>query len=231
MNLQVHQMPKGSAEQKRYLRTNVFAPWGFPGGASGKEPTCQRWRTKRYRLDPWVGKIPWRRAWQPAPTFLPGESHGQRSLASYIHRVAKSWARLKRLSGRTRARKHTQTLIPCDQGPCLFSLPFYPLCSGQCLDTIKTQEEVTELLYLMNFVDERNGSLKGLNNFTTMPLPGGRRTSMRVRVHGWLIPLRLLSQPALCLSGNTVSPPFIKLKLSQHCMQMSSSSVSVSMCI
>ena len=34
-------------------------------------------------FDPWVGKIPWRRAWQPAPVFLPGESHGQRSLAGY----------------------------------------------------------------------------------------------------------------------------------------------------
>ena len=31
----------------------------------------------------WVGKIPWRRAWQPTPAFLPGESHGQRSLAGY----------------------------------------------------------------------------------------------------------------------------------------------------
>ena len=31
--------------------------------------------------NPWVGKIPWRRAWQPTPVFLPGESHGQRSLA------------------------------------------------------------------------------------------------------------------------------------------------------
>ena len=31
-------------------------------------------------FDPWVGKIPWRRAWQPAPVFLPGESQGQRSL-------------------------------------------------------------------------------------------------------------------------------------------------------
>ena len=29
------------------------------------------------RFDPWVGKIPWRRAWQPTPVFLPGESHGQ----------------------------------------------------------------------------------------------------------------------------------------------------------
>ena len=31
----------------------------------------------------WVGKICWRRAWQPTPIFLPGESHGQRSLAGY----------------------------------------------------------------------------------------------------------------------------------------------------
>ena len=31
----------------------------------------------------WVGKIPWRRAWQSTPVFLPGESHGQRSLVSY----------------------------------------------------------------------------------------------------------------------------------------------------
>ena len=30
---------------------------------------------------PWVGKIPWRRKWQPTPVFLPGESHGQKSLA------------------------------------------------------------------------------------------------------------------------------------------------------
>ena len=35
-------------------------------------------------FDPWVGKIPWRRKWQPTPILLPGESHGQRSLAGYI---------------------------------------------------------------------------------------------------------------------------------------------------
>ena len=35
------------------------------------------------RFDPWVGKIPWRREWQPSPVLLPGESHGQRSLAGY----------------------------------------------------------------------------------------------------------------------------------------------------
>ena len=40
-------------------------------------------RCKRCGFDPWVGKIPWRREWQPTPVFSPGESHGQRSLAGY----------------------------------------------------------------------------------------------------------------------------------------------------
>ena len=37
----------------------------------------------RYRFDPWVGKIPWRRKWQPTPVFLPGKSQGQRSLMGH----------------------------------------------------------------------------------------------------------------------------------------------------
>ena len=53
---------------------------GFLGDASGKEPACQCWRLG---FDSWVGKIPWRRAWQPTPVFLPGNSHGQRSLEGY----------------------------------------------------------------------------------------------------------------------------------------------------
>ena len=56
---------------------------GFPDGASGKELTYQRRRHKRAGFDPWVWKIPWRRAIQPTPVFLPGESYGQRSLAGY----------------------------------------------------------------------------------------------------------------------------------------------------
>ena len=55
----------------------------FPGGARAKEPTSQCRRCKRQGFDPWVGKIPWRRAQQPTPVFLPRESHGQRSLAGY----------------------------------------------------------------------------------------------------------------------------------------------------
>ena len=44
----------------------------------------------RQEFDPWVRMIPWRRAQQPSPVFLPGESHGQRSLRDYSpwgHRV------------------------------------------------------------------------------------------------------------------------------------------------
>ena len=44
---------------------------------SGKEFTCQ---CKRHRFNPWVRKTPWRRKWQLTPVFLPGKSHGQRSL-------------------------------------------------------------------------------------------------------------------------------------------------------
>ena len=63
---------------------------GFPGGASGKEPIYQFRGHKRCGFDPWLGEIPWRRKWQTTPVFLPGESHGQRSLAATVHRVAKS---------------------------------------------------------------------------------------------------------------------------------------------
>ena len=38
---------------------------------------------KRHWFDPWVGKTPWRKTWQPTPVFFPGESHGQRSLVGY----------------------------------------------------------------------------------------------------------------------------------------------------
>ena len=52
---------------------------GLPRCLSGKE-SCQ---CRRPGFDPWVGKIPWRRKWQLTSVFLPGESHGQGSLAGY----------------------------------------------------------------------------------------------------------------------------------------------------
>ena len=56
---------------------------GFPGGLMVKSLPAMQEVHKRHRFDPWVGKIPWSRKWQPAPVFLPGKSHGQRSLVGY----------------------------------------------------------------------------------------------------------------------------------------------------
>ena len=58
--------------------------WGLPRGHSVKEPTCQCRRLQRCCFAPWVGKIPWRRKWLTTPVFLPGRSHGRRSLVGYI---------------------------------------------------------------------------------------------------------------------------------------------------
>ena len=52
----------------------------LPRWLSSKESACQ---CKRHGFDPWVRKIPWRREWQPTLVFLPGKSHGQRSLVGY----------------------------------------------------------------------------------------------------------------------------------------------------
>ena len=56
---------------------------GFLGGSSDKESTCQCRRHKRCGFDPWIGKIPWKRVWQPIPVFLPVKSHGHRSGAGH----------------------------------------------------------------------------------------------------------------------------------------------------
>ena len=57
---------------------------------SGKESACQCRRQAQHGFSPWVGKIPWSRKRQPTPVFLPGESHGQRGLAS-----SSSWSHKK----------------------------------------------------------------------------------------------------------------------------------------
>ena len=73
---------------------SIVGTWpGFPGGTSGEEPSCQRRTHERCGFDPWVRKIPWKRKWQLIPIFLPGKSHGQRSLPGM-----KSRTLLKQLS-------------------------------------------------------------------------------------------------------------------------------------
>ena len=62
--------------------------WQLACGSDDKESVCNAGDPG---LIPELGKISWRRAWQPSSVFLPGESHGQRSLGATVCGVAKSW--------------------------------------------------------------------------------------------------------------------------------------------
>ena len=67
----------------KWNKLQIYTVVDFPGGSVGKESTCNARDTGDCRFDPLVGKILWRRAWQPTPVFLPGEPHGKRSLGGY----------------------------------------------------------------------------------------------------------------------------------------------------
>ena len=80
---------------KLWIESLCFSSPGLPRGCTGKESAC--W-CRRCGFDPWVGKIPWRRKWQPIPAFLPGKSHRLRSLAGYSPGGCKDLDRTERLS-------------------------------------------------------------------------------------------------------------------------------------
>ena len=72
----------------------------LPGlsGLKTKKSVCQ---CRRHRFYPWIGKIPWRREWQPTPVFLPGKPHGQSSQAGYSpwgRRVRDHWTTRQQLN-------------------------------------------------------------------------------------------------------------------------------------
>ena len=90
---------------------------GCPGGASGKESTCQCRRHKKCEFYPWFGKIPWRSTWQPTTVFLPGKFHGQRTLEGHKE------------SHTTEATQHTHTHT--QPGPAGFADLFYQISSSR----------------------------------------------------------------------------------------------------
>ena len=73
---------RGPHLQKQDLQVTLLV-WGLPRCCSGKESTSPCRRLRCVGSVPWVGKIPWRRKWQPIPVFLPGKSQGQRDLVGY----------------------------------------------------------------------------------------------------------------------------------------------------
>ena len=76
-----------------YYKT--MSQFGFPWWLSGKESTCLGRRYRKYGFDPRVGKILWRRAWQPTPVFLPGENPMDRGAwRATVDRIVKSGTQL-----------------------------------------------------------------------------------------------------------------------------------------
>ena len=63
-----------------YIQSSDLIRLGLPWWLNGKELAC---KCRTCRFDPWVGKIPWGREWQPTLVFLPGKSHRQRSLMGW----------------------------------------------------------------------------------------------------------------------------------------------------
>ena len=109
--------------------------WGFPGDSVGR--LCLQCRQcKRRRFDPWAKKIPWKKAWQPTPAFLPGESHGQRSLAGYV-----PWGRRVRHDGSNWKCTHSQCIyvrsnlpiIPPPPSPSLWPMSSHSFSTSASL--------------------------------------------------------------------------------------------------
>ena len=61
---------------------------GFPGGTNGKDLPADAENVRD--VGPWVGKIPWRRAWQPTPVFLPENPVDRGAWQATVHGVAES---------------------------------------------------------------------------------------------------------------------------------------------
>ena len=81
--LSLHLLEERTLRSKRPKGRRKFEEFMFPRWLNSKEPVCQHSGLGRRGLDPWVRKIPWRRAWLPIPVSLPGESHEHRSLEGY----------------------------------------------------------------------------------------------------------------------------------------------------
>ena len=83
---------------QEYFCVLVWEMEGFPDGASGKDPHLPMKETKMSGFDPWVGKTPWRRTWQPTPVFWPGGSPWTEVLGGLqsigLQRVGRNWSNL-----------------------------------------------------------------------------------------------------------------------------------------
>ena len=120
---------------------------------SCKETACQ---CRRYGFDPWIEKIPWRRKWQSTPVFLPGKSHGQRSLGGLqsmgLQRVTQDLVTPQHLYYSTAG---TSTTIPATTSPAP-SRRQASICTWPILVCSISLHSHHKLLKLAHVSDEKN---------------------------------------------------------------------------
>ena len=134
---------------------------GFSSGANGEEFVC---RCRRLRFNPWVGKTPWRRKWQPTPVFLPGESHGQRSLVGYSPWSRMSRTQLKWLSMQRWIWKPLGQEQRCLPVFLLLSPSSVLLAADQANESKTWGVEARETTSIGELVDQEDGRLAPQNN-------------------------------------------------------------------
>ena len=105
------QMTSHCQGKEEWLSTFMVSTWGLPSCLVPFPPGLTRWKSmclqcrrhRRHRFDLGVRKIPWKREWPPTPVFLPGKSHGQRSLVGYSPWGGKELEMTEQLSMHTKS--------------------------------------------------------------------------------------------------------------------------------
>ena len=138
--------------------------FGLSWWLSGKESPCQCRRHGGLRFNPWVRKIPWRRAWQPTPIFLPGripwtEEPG-RLLSMGSQRVRHYWSNWACTQG-TLTHTHTQIIIY-----------LFPSCSASLKPKWYKHQQIFLLFTLKNFLNmtPKHHHAKSINKNTWLLL-------------------------------------------------------------
>ena len=116
----------------------------LPRWFSSKESTYQ---CKRHKFDPWAGKIPWRRKWQPTPVFLPGQFQGQRNLGSYSPWCQKRVGH-NLVTKQRQQQNNPSSTLQCDEDsqPCPWKHQFHHLALWNFGNLSKVRFLLTSLL-------------------------------------------------------------------------------------
>ena len=124
---------------------NKITEDSYPGGPSGKESACPCERCERCSFDPWLGKIPRSRKWQPTSVFLPRKFHRQRRLTGYSPWGCKE-------SDMTEWLRTQHTHLLC-QGKTLRQSPMPSWCRSYAVEGFQSSQETSPYLVIVMTLD------------------------------------------------------------------------------